>query len=140
MIVNGIDHCHQKGFVHCDLKLTNILITFNADYSIKELCITDFGLSVEAQKFYLEDVPRRGSVPYMAPELYFNAFFDHMIDAWALGVILHELFTLRKPFMSTSFAQMAFEMKMKDLDFSANIWECLSIEAVDLVENLLRKD
>ena len=47
MIVKGVDACHQKGIMHCDLKLDNILLNVDSSNKISDLCIADFGLSSE---------------------------------------------------------------------------------------------
>lgn len=40
-----------------------------------------------------------GTLPFMAPEfLTLNTYFDHRIDTWALGVILHMMLTGKYPF------------------------------------------
>ena len=47
VIVNGVTYCHKKRWVHCDLKLDNILVNVDSvSNKIKELYITDFGLSL----------------------------------------------------------------------------------------------
>ena len=54
--------------MHCDIKTDNILIDKDAAGNIKELCISDFGLSLELHQID-EDVVARGSIPYAAPEV-----------------------------------------------------------------------
>lgn len=49
-IARGVEHCHAKGIMHCDLKLENILVNVGEDGStITDLCIADFGLSSEIE-------------------------------------------------------------------------------------------
>ena len=100
LIASGVHHCHQNGIIHCDLKPANILVNLDENQNIVDVCITDFGLSLEADKLK-ESVGRRGSLPYMAPELLdIGKSFDAQIDSWALGVILHELLTNQKPYVN----------------------------------------
>ena len=78
----------------------------------------------------------------MAPEmLQVNSIFDWHIDNWSLGVILHQMLTGRMPFDPfQGNRQLARQIVLKDIDFGEYIWDGISIEAVDLVQNLLIKD
>ena len=139
MIANGVHHCHAKGLIHSDLKPENILLNLDSKSNIIDLCITDFGLSLEADKLD-ESVDARGSLPYMAPEcLDDDKTFDGSVDSWSLGIILHELLTKTKPYRAKTVDDMIEKLK-EDIDFSTDAWESVSIEGLDLVENLLAKD
>lgn len=74
----------------------------------------------------------------MAPEqLYAGKFFNHSTDAWSLGIILHELLIDERPFYDDSLQELARKIRDEEIDYSSEAWEEISIEAVDLVENLL---
>lgn len=47
MIINGMDACHQQNIMHCDLKLENIMVNFNDQWEIIDLCLADFGLALD---------------------------------------------------------------------------------------------
>ena len=44
-IVKGVFYCHTSGVIHHDLKLENVLVNFDKNGAIKNVKITDFGLS-----------------------------------------------------------------------------------------------
>ncbi len=100
-IARAVDYLHQHGFVHCDLKPSNILL--EGDQPL----ITDFGLSRALEPDSRSDAldPRRleGTIPYMAPEQARGAP-EKASDIHALGAILFELLTGRTPFGTGSHA------------------------------------
>jgi serine/threonine protein kinase len=44
-LINRLETLHSKGFIHCDLKLDNILFHKPGDYDLESVCLIDFGLS-----------------------------------------------------------------------------------------------
>jgi len=91
-MTQGIEYLHFNKIIHRDIKPSNILITH--DNKIK---IADFGVSR-----FLNDtkmiVTTIGSPHYMAPEIYDGSGYSYPVDYWALGCILYELLTMKKPF------------------------------------------
>jgi serine/threonine-protein kinase len=96
-VARAMHYVHEQGVLHRDLKPANILLDDK-----REPRVSDFGLA----KFRDDDleITREGAVmgtiPYMAPE---QARGQHdrigpATDIWALGVILYELLTRRRPF------------------------------------------
>ena len=64
-IVNAMSYCHQRGIVHRDLKLENVLFKSTGDHTIK---VVDFGIAgvcAGAKK----DKVDAGSIAYMPPEV-----------------------------------------------------------------------
>jgi len=110
-IADAVAHAHGRGIVHRDLKSSNIIIA--ADGRAKLL---DFGLAIrypEADAQELETTCSReipsgaGTVPYMAPELLRGRPANRRSDVWALGVLLHEMVTGRRPFTGATRYELA---------------------------------
>jgi serine/threonine protein kinase len=82
-IVLGMEFIHAKGFIHRDLKPTNILL--DDDRNIKT---SDFGSS----RVYEADVTMRnvGTPLYMAPEAS-ERVYDSKVDVYSFGLILYEI-------------------------------------------------
>lgn len=101
--LNGLEAAHAKGILHRDLKPENLLIT--ADDKLK---ITDFGLG-RVQEELARSLILQGSLlstagnsivgtyDYMAPEQRNGAATDPRADIYAIGVILHEMLTGKRP-------------------------------------------
>ncbi|CAM9547244.1 unnamed protein product [Rangifer tarandus platyrhynchus] len=81
-LVSALQHCHQQGVVHRDVKLSNLLL--DANNNIK---ISDFGLSNQWHPGEKLDT-FCGSPAFTAPELFLRLpYTGPEVDVWSLGVI-----------------------------------------------------
>src|SRR6202030_3216806 len=89
-ICAGLAEAHRKQVVHGDLKSNNIILTAEADGTVRAV-ITDFGLARrrEAADGSTEPGEVGGTPDYMAPELWRGAELSVASDIYALGVILY---------------------------------------------------
>ncbi len=84
-VAAGIHAMHRAGYVHADLKPTNILIC--SDESVK---LIDLGQSAKIH----EAKPRiQGTIDYMAPEQVQRGVLDERTDIFGLGATLHKILT-----------------------------------------------
>ena len=89
-IIEGLKHVHENGFVHCDIKLQNILVFDNG-----QVKISDFGLAkekgerVEGEKKW----ECRGTPLFMSPESVNDNEYESPADIWALGCAVVEMVT-----------------------------------------------
>ncbi|KAJ4963685.1 hypothetical protein NE237_023624 [Protea cynaroides] len=87
-ILRGLRCIHESGFVHCDIKLQNILV-YSAPDDSDDVKIADFGLAKKAGE--VEKMNLRGTPLYMSPESI--AYNEHEApgDVWSLGCAVAEM-------------------------------------------------
>jgi len=107
----ALDHAHQQGIVHRDVKPANLLVDAEG-----RLWVTDFGLAhiqSDARLTITGDLV--GTLRYMSPEqaLAKRVVVDHRTDVYSLGATLYELLTLEPVFAGNDrqelLRQIAFE-------------------------------
>lgn len=87
-ILKGLSYIHQMGFVHCDVKLGNILLCSEGN-----LKIADFGLAKKAGEKSEEGARLRGTPLCMAPESVARSEYEPPSDIWSLGCAVVEMIT-----------------------------------------------
>jgi serine/threonine-protein kinase len=96
-VARALDFAHQEGLIHRDVKPSNILITRSGDPML-----TDFGIAKIIDEETTLDLTGTsaavGTPEYMAPEQATSKSVDHRADIYALGIVLYETLTGRKPY------------------------------------------
>lgn len=95
----GIAEAHRNHVIHGDLKSSNVILARGPEGTIRAV-ITDFGLArkPETGERTAQSGERCGTPDYMAPELWKGAAVSPASDVYALGVILCELASGRRPY------------------------------------------
>tara|TARA_B110001450_G_scaffold11900_1_gene11513 strand:+ start:189 stop:1064 length:876 start_codon:yes stop_codon:yes gene_type:complete len=78
-ISDAVWFCHQRGIVHCDIKLENICMTTDPTTGAKKAILLDFGIANQ---------PNSGSAYYAPPETYTAETVHPQGDVWSLGICL----------------------------------------------------
>jgi len=96
----GLAAAHRKGLLHRDLKPANIMIDGRG---LPRLM--DFGLAADSRRIASNEV-RHGTPSYMAPEQLAGKEVTVRSDLYALGLILYELYTGKRPFEAPTVDQL----------------------------------
>jgi hypothetical protein len=93
-IAEGAAALHARGFVHRDLKPENAIATPDGT-----ITVIDLGLAWgEGMTRHTESGAAVGSIGYMSPEQLDGQKVDTAADVWAIGVMLYEAITGKRPF------------------------------------------
>lgn len=96
-ILRGLNTLHSANppIIHRDLKLNNVLLSFNSNGDIITK-LSDFGFAKEVTKS-ISDIDIAGTRPYMAPEI-FKKDVSTKSDIYAVGVMIYQLLTNHYPY------------------------------------------
>jgi len=156
-IMSAVAYCHEKGIVHRDLKLENIL--FASEDPDSPIKIIDFGFSVllgkkptikneekekknsegnnDPKKFGFKRLKSKvGTLYYISPEI-IKGNYDEKCDIWACGVILYILLTGNPPFSGNTDKEVYNLITQIKYDFDKEKWKNISKYARDLIKNML---
>lgn len=109
-ILRALQHAHDKGIVHRDIKPQNIILLPNGNIKV-----TDFGIarfSRTETKTLTENAI--GSVHYISPEQAKGEFTDERADIYSVGVVLYEMLAGRVPFDADSAVSVALMQLQKE--------------------------
>lgn len=114
-VCDGIQHAHQKGIIHRDIKASNVLVTIQDDLAVPK--IIDFGVAkATAQRLTEKSVFTEmgqliGTPEYMSPEQaeMTGLDIDTRTDVYSLGVLLYELLVGVLPFESDALRSAGFD-------------------------------
>ena len=152
-IVSGIQYLHNNKILHRDLKLDNILISFdneedkeNFNLLKSKVKIIDFGFA----RYLENDVLAQsllGSPLNMAPQILMKMRrldnnqtfgYDQKADIWSLGTICYELLVGSHPFDSSNYEELTSKIQKGNYKIPNNLQ--LSIEAVSFLNAMLQYD
>lgn len=96
-ILRALQHAHDKGIVHRDVKPQNIMLLQNGSIKVTDFGIASFSRSETAT---MAENGAIGSVHYISPEQAKGEFTDAKADLYSVGVLMYEMLTGELPFRS----------------------------------------
>ena len=130
-VVSALAAAHQIGIVHRDIKPENILIA--QDGRVK---VADFGLAVGAvigQTLTAESSVVLGSVSYLSPEQVQRGVADARSDIYALGIVVFEMLTGKKPYDGQTPIQIAYKHVNERIPNLREVNSTIPQEVADLI-------
>ena len=114
-VCDGIQHAHQKGIIHRDIKASNVLVMIQDDKPVPK--IIDFGVAkaiaqrLTEKSVFTEMGQLIGTPEYMSPEQaeMTGLDIDTRTDVYSLGVLLYELLVGVLPFESEDLRSVGFD-------------------------------
>jgi eukaryotic-like serine/threonine-protein kinase len=119
LVCQAIQHAHQKGIIHRDIKPGNVLVTFHDGVPVPK--VIDFGIAkatsqeLTQKTLFTEHHQMIGTPAYMSPEQaeMSGLDIDTRSDIYSLGVLLYELLTGTTPFAHQELMERGFGEMMR---------------------------
>ncbi|XP_061375985.1 mitogen-activated protein kinase kinase kinase NPK1-like [Gastrolobium bilobum] len=140
-ILNGLNHLHQHGIVHCDLKCMNVLLGSSGNIKL-----ADFGCAKMVKDFkglggLANSWQCIGGTPlWMAPEVLRNEMLDFAADIWSLGCTVIEMATGRPPWSDEVSNPMAAVLRIARGDVLPQFPTHFSKEGLDFLSRCLERE
>jgi serine/threonine-protein kinase len=133
----GLDALHQAGWMHGDLKPSNLMVSPEG-----HVTLLDLGFARRREETgSVVDRCVLGTCNYLAPEWITSTLrADIRSDIYSLGVMLFELLTGRLPFVGNDLADLATQHLQSAPPNLARLAPHLPSEVVDLVRQMIAKE
>ena len=140
----GLQHAHEEGLVHRDIKPGNLMLSRAGDKAL--IKVLDFGLAKATREQKVDggltsEGQALGTPDYIAPEQILDAqSADIRADVYSLGGTLYHLLTGRPPFKANSLYDIYQAHISRDADLLNFVRSEVSAELAALVAKMMAKD
>lgn len=135
-ILRALQHAHDKGIVHRDIKPQNIMLLQNGNIKVTDFGIARFSRS-ETRTMTESAI---GSVHYISPEQARGEITDDKADIYSVGVVLYEMLTGQLPFQSDSAVSVAIMQLQSDPKSPREINDQIPIGLEQITMKAMQKD
>ncbi len=137
-VLAGIQHAHEHGIIHRDIKSHNILLSRDGQAKV-----TDFGIAVgmsDVTLTYNTSSRIMGSVHYISPEQVQGQPVTEKSDIYSAGVVFYEMLTGRLPFLGETPISIAMQHVQGELILPHQINPAVSMGISYVVMRAMRKN
>jgi len=112
-ILDGVEHAHEKGIIHRDLKSSNIMISDNG-----QVKIMDFGIAASLRETYSRSTgrPITISIHFASPEQINGEPPSESMDIYSLGCVFYEMLAGDAPFTQGDILHQQLTKKPKPIE------------------------
>jgi YD repeat-containing protein len=137
---DGLDHLHQNGILHRDLKPGNLMLTAGG----RRIVIMDLGLAKlkdESKALTSSDIKILGTLRYMAPEQLQRRLLDvdERADIYGLGATLYELVTGRAIFDGDTEQRLIHQVLQEEPMAPHRVDRSLSVDLSTVIQTAIHK-
>ena len=101
-VAMALEHIHERGWVHRDIKPDNILMNKSAEVRIIDFSLSSRAATALSKVFARKQSVVKGTRTYMAPEQILGKPLTPQTDIYNFGITLYELLTGQPPFAGTT--------------------------------------
>jgi serine/threonine protein kinase len=134
-LADALARAHHLGVIHRDIKPENVLLTKDGTPKLG-----DFGLAMVVDTGLSTANALLGTMAYLSPEALAGHTLDARADLWALGVMLFEMLTGKRPFEAAAPAGLITAILHQPTPDLEALCPGVPVSLVDLVCRLLAKD
>jgi eukaryotic-like serine/threonine-protein kinase len=123
-VASALDHAHEHGVVHRDVKPGNILLaddgrTLVMDFGLA--CLQGYTMATDPDSFL-------GTPDYIAPEQITSKSVDGEADVYSLAAVIYECVTGRRPFSGKSWIEIASKRLTEPAPIAEDVPEAFARE------------
>jgi serine/threonine protein kinase len=145
-VLAALDCAHDKGILHRDLKPENVFVEKGRHGGQPTAKLLDFGIS-KSMSYGFQEEQRlthtgmvMGTPYYMAPEqARGDSGLDQRVDLWAVGVLMYEALTGRRPFVATNYNALLVKILTSRPRPAQKLVPTIPNVVADIIEKALSK-